>query len=338
MPTHFVYGLGGELLSELDATGHAVREYVWLGEAGDPVPQPVGVSQGVGGAVNYVFGDQINSPRLVTTSAGVALWRWSSDPWGAGLPQVNANGFAINLRFPGQYYDAESGLHYNWHRYYDPSSGRYAQSDPIGLDGGINSYVYAHSAPTAFSDRSGLSVDPDPNSRIGPPWLVGTFVHSVFSEIVRGMGPQYGANTTLNGLFGSFRPDAFDTIEKQIWELKPPSCIPPGPANTAAMIQLRDYQILAAANDPGPGDWSIGAGSALLPREVSTERTYYDGSRVEIRFFADQTNPVNIKNGLVFYEIEKLQSVGERVREAIRDAFGRPVGCTCSKPNKGIQE
>ena len=336
--THFVYGLGGELLSELDATGHAVREYVWLGEAGDPVPQPVGVSQGVGGAVNYVFGDQINSPRLVTTSAGVALWRWSSDPWGAGLPQVNANGFAINLRFPGQYYDAESGLHYNWHRYYDPSSGRYAQSDPIGLDGGINSYVYAHSAPTAFSDRSGLSVDPDPNSRIGPPWLVGTFVHSVFSEIVRGMGPQYGANTTLNGLFGSFRPDAFDTIEKQIWELKPPSCIPPGPANTAAMIQLRDYQILAAANDPGPGDWSIGAGSALLPREVSTERTYYDGSRVEIRFFADQTNPVNIKNGLVFYEIEKLQSVGERVREAIRDAFGRPVGCTCSKPNKGIQE
>ncbi len=64
-----------------------------------------------------------------------------------------------NLRFAGQYNDAETGLHYNWHRYYDPITGRYLTPDPIGLDGGINLYVYAGNNPLRFVDPEGLLVE-----------------------------------------------------------------------------------------------------------------------------------------------------------------------------------
>ncbi|MFZ2631128.1 MAG: RHS repeat-associated core domain-containing protein, partial [Desulfosalsimonadaceae bacterium] len=61
-----------------------------------------------------------------------------------------------NLRFPGQYYDAETGLHYNWFRYYDPETGRYLRVDPIGFFGGINPYIYCLNGPINLLDPWGL--------------------------------------------------------------------------------------------------------------------------------------------------------------------------------------
>ncbi|MEB3943540.1 RHS repeat-associated core domain-containing protein, partial [Pseudomonas aeruginosa] len=63
----------------------------------------------------------------------------------------------VNLRFPGQYYDAESGLHYNYFRDYDPETGRYVESDPIGLSGGVNTYGYVQGAPLNRIDPLGLA-------------------------------------------------------------------------------------------------------------------------------------------------------------------------------------
>lgn len=116
---------------------------------------------GAGIAIYYVHTDQLNTPRRVTRPADNAIvWRWDSDPFGEAPANTDPDGdsvqFEYNLRFPGQYYDAETGLHYNYFRDYDPAIGRYVESDPIGLRGGINTYQYANANPVKFLDPAGL--------------------------------------------------------------------------------------------------------------------------------------------------------------------------------------
>ena len=98
------------------------------------------------------------------------MWRWDTDPFGTTAlnrnPQAQGT-FVYNLRFPGQYYQAETNLHYNYHRDYDPNTGRYVESDPIGLQGGINTYTYVDDEPVSGSDPLGLVRYDKPNPNIG---------------------------------------------------------------------------------------------------------------------------------------------------------------------------
>jgi RHS repeat-associated protein len=108
----------------------------------------------------FVHADHLNAPRVVMNSANQLRWRWISDPFGQLPPEENPQGlgaFALNLRLPGQLYDIESNLHYNYFRDYSPETGRYVQSDPIGLAGGINTYSYALNQPTRYTDPNGLT-------------------------------------------------------------------------------------------------------------------------------------------------------------------------------------
>ncbi|MFZ6723965.1 RHS repeat-associated core domain-containing protein [Undibacterium sp. MH2W] len=126
---------------------------------------PITVTVASGTAKIYdVQTDQINTPRVITDSTGNVVWRWDSTPFGESLPDQNpghtgtTNDFTFNLRFAGQYYDQETGLHYNYFRDYDPATGRYIQSDPIGLGGGINTYAYVEGDPISKFDPDGLVV------------------------------------------------------------------------------------------------------------------------------------------------------------------------------------
>jgi RHS repeat-associated protein len=88
------------------------------------------------------------------------MWTGFSDPFGTTAANSNPAGagtFIYNVRFPGQIYDSQAGLQQNWNRDYDPMTGRYAESDPIGLYGGINTYGYVGANPVAFADPLGLA-------------------------------------------------------------------------------------------------------------------------------------------------------------------------------------
>ncbi|PAT37351.1 RHS repeat-associated core domain-containing protein [Vandammella animalimorsus] len=90
--------------------------------------------------------DHLGTPQIATDKNGNQTWAQVSEAFGKATVSANAS-TEINIRLPGQYYDKETGTHYNFHRHYDPSTGRYLQSDPIGLQSGFNLYVYASAMP-----------------------------------------------------------------------------------------------------------------------------------------------------------------------------------------------
>jgi RHS repeat-associated protein len=159
------YGQGGELIGETvySSVGAKIgeRDYVWL----DTLPIVQSERAFSGGSITssqlvYLHADQLNTPRLATNASGAVVWRWDSDAFGTGAanqdPDSDTSLVNIRLRFPGQYLDEETGLHYNYFRDYDAVTGRYIQSDPIGLAGGLNPYLYANGNPLRYGDPYGL--------------------------------------------------------------------------------------------------------------------------------------------------------------------------------------
>ena len=116
--------------------------------------------------------DHLNTLRRLIQSDGQVAWQWAYSAFGEEKPTIAKNRFAntdlnqsfgstsvaavtFNLRYPGQYFDQESGLHYHYHRSYSATVGRYTQSDPIGLDGGWNRFGYSKQNPLSFTDPTG---------------------------------------------------------------------------------------------------------------------------------------------------------------------------------------
>ena len=213
---HSIYDLDGNLIVEANDLGQTVREYVWNPEteiaptsgSRAPIARPIAVVDGVNGltpALYHVQVDHLNRPIRLTNAAKAAVWTAVWKPFGE--PQSITGAASLDARFPGQWFQVESGLAYNWHRHYDASTGRYAQPDPLGFVDGPGVNGYARQSPQ-------LLVDPD--GRIIPV-IIGGLIGFIIGEVIDDLKDKFCvcsddsklrrlAYGGLGALYGGFGP------------------------------------------------------------------------------------------------------------------------------------
>ncbi|MFD1260698.1 RHS repeat protein [Entomomonas asaccharolytica] len=161
----FMYNDIGQLIGETqyNSAKEKVKEIYWAWLDTLPIAQiEVPFTNGIAGTqiVYYIHSDHLDTPRWATNQNGQKVWSWQSDAYGTTMANEDPLGTGINttipLRFAGQYFDQETDFHYNYFRTYIPDLGRYSQSDPIGLDGGWNTFGYVEGNPLMKSDKYGL--------------------------------------------------------------------------------------------------------------------------------------------------------------------------------------
>jgi RHS repeat-associated protein len=142
--------------------------------------------------IYYYHNDHLGTPQKLTNATGSVVWAIDYLPFGQA--EITVGTIENNIRFAGQYYDSETGLHYNYHRYYNPAIGRYLTPDPIGLEGGINPYIYVQNNPVNAVDLFGLEafhVSGTPyvfgSDRPGSPVKPGDPISKYLSDNVRHM-------------------------------------------------------------------------------------------------------------------------------------------------------
>lgn len=143
--TTFIYDQQGQLIEEIAQDGSRT-DYIYLNS------QPIAKIDTSG--TSYIHTDHLGTPTMMTGSTATKIWEIETKPFGDGSTITGTA--TLNLRFPGQYFDAETGNHYNYFRDYNQSLGRYLQSDPVGLRGGINLFTYVQNNPVNFIDQFGL--------------------------------------------------------------------------------------------------------------------------------------------------------------------------------------
>ncbi len=142
----FHYNHLGYLISETTEAGQTLVEYVYIGSNL--------IAKIQGEQVYYYHTDHLGTPQVLTDDTGAIAWKAIYTPFGEA--QVLTETVENPFRFFGQFYDQETGLHYNYFRYYDPKTGRYVTPDPIGLEGGINLFLYVAANPLRWIDPFAL--------------------------------------------------------------------------------------------------------------------------------------------------------------------------------------
>ena len=197
----------GQLIYERNIhTGQTV-EYLYLDNS------PIAFVRN--GELYFIHTDHLGTPRVVTDDAQRTVWEWYSTPFGVNAANEDVDGdgtkVMLNLRFPGQYFDQETGMHYNYFRDYDPSTGRYLSSDPLGIDGGLNTYAYSNLNPVVYFDPTG-----------------GTPVHAVRGIFWIGgrigTGINYGIQALTGASLGILLYDALNSDEAVTESESPEQC------------------------------------------------------------------------------------------------------------------
>ncbi len=200
--TIYHYDQQGYLITETTETGALIKDYIWqqglhpVAQIDASMPAQAGMpSEGI----IYLHTDHLLTNRLATDATRKVIWRWEGEAFG----NTPASGsVSVNLRFPGQYYDAETNLHYNHFRYYDPELGRYITSDPIGLRGGMNTYGYVEQNPIVSIDPRGLDTtypNPSDNS-VYPPTMQCSFTSDCMDNFRENVPPSFLAKLNASGI------------------------------------------------------------------------------------------------------------------------------------------
>jgi RHS repeat-associated protein len=261
--TRFAYGPGG-LLGEY---GAASRDYVWMDDT------PVAVVDGT--TVAFVHADGLDTPRAVTDASGTVLWSWAyqGNPFGEQAP-TSTSGYVLNLRFAGQYWDRESGFLYNIHRYYDSTTGRYIQSDPIGLTGGISTYNYVSNNPLANVDPLGLAADTPYKTARCAGWHAVTETNPMSIMPVAGypLGREYGGwiYQDSSGSFAYGKP-----VVGQGASVSPRNftAVPAGATRIGWYHTHGGYDPAVNAGNPAPGhagyNWLNDGNEVMSPADIT---------------------------------------------------------------------
>lgn len=204
----YVYGQDGTLLGEYGMGGSnstGTTQYIYLPTANGPMP----IAAIVNGVAYAVHSDHLNTPRKLTQPDGQVAWQWAYSAFGDEQPTLGAKRFTdattspttgstsipevtFNLRYPGQYYDKESNLHYNYFRSYSAERGRYTQADPIGLDGGFNRFGYVEGNALGYIDPEGLQAQVNLFDPVDPAYRPATIVPEGIANEVYGHGSPVG--------------------------------------------------------------------------------------------------------------------------------------------------
>jgi RHS repeat-associated protein len=189
--TIFHYDFDGNIIGESNTSGNFSKEYLYRGSS------RLALVDVETGELYYYGNDRLGTPQILTDSTNTVVWEAVFDAFGDA--DINPNSTVVsNFRFPGQYYDQETELHYNWFRFYDPKTERYLRPDPLEFDGGdINLYGYCLNNPNLYIDSSGTDV-----------WFFGIGVSGFISNSPK---PESKRGRAIQGSIGI----AFDTQTKK---------------------------------------------------------------------------------------------------------------------------
>ena len=149
--THYVWDILGNIIAEMDGmTGATLRETVYV----EDMPLAAIDAAALPKKTYAIHVDHLNRPIMMTDAAKATVWAASYEPFGKVMTLTGTA--TQNLGLPGQWFQLETGLAYNWHRHYDPTTGRYTTPDPLGFVDGPSVFEYAGSNPLVMTDKEGL--------------------------------------------------------------------------------------------------------------------------------------------------------------------------------------